>query len=171
MASAQLKLETGPMRRGFADRRVVSRITTSVRGWLASLNDSASRCAMSKRGSNVTTRADVLALGEFKMRYELWRLHRQSLSKEKHDDNGEGASCHSSNDGKARRNRTVQDERHNEEMEYDHRRRGVHEFAICARSATMDEYVGNEWPGYAKPMPRHGTRWITSCRRSAGRCR
>jgi Fe-S-cluster-containing dehydrogenase component len=26
--------------------------------------------------------------------------------------------------------------------------------------ATMDEYVGNEWPGYTKPMPRHGHRWI-----------
>jgi Fe-S-cluster-containing dehydrogenase component len=26
--------------------------------------------------------------------------------------------------------------------------------------ATMDEYVGNEWPGYAAPMPRLGHRWI-----------
>ena len=26
--------------------------------------------------------------------------------------------------------------------------------------ATMDEYVGNDWPGYAAPMPRHGHRWI-----------
>lgn len=26
--------------------------------------------------------------------------------------------------------------------------------------ATMDEYVGNEWPGVAAPMPRHGHRWI-----------
>lgn len=26
--------------------------------------------------------------------------------------------------------------------------------------AVMDEYVGNEWPGYAAPMPRNGHRWI-----------
>lgn len=26
--------------------------------------------------------------------------------------------------------------------------------------ATMDEYVGNEWPGYSAPMPRLGHRWI-----------
>ena len=26
--------------------------------------------------------------------------------------------------------------------------------------ATMDEYVGNDWPGYAKPMPKHGHKWI-----------
>jgi Fe-S-cluster-containing dehydrogenase component len=26
--------------------------------------------------------------------------------------------------------------------------------------ATMDEYVGNDWPGYSAPMPRHGHRWI-----------
>lgn len=24
----------------------------------------------------------------------------------------------------------------------------------------MDEYVGNEWPGYAAPMPKHGHKWI-----------
>lgn len=30
---------------------------------------------------------------------------------------------------------------------------------LCALSA-MDEYVGNEWPGIAAPMPRHGHRWI-----------
>ena len=30
---------------------------------------------------------------------------------------------------------------------------------LCALSA-MDEYVGNEWPGYSAPMPRHGHRWI-----------
>jgi Fe-S-cluster-containing dehydrogenase component len=30
---------------------------------------------------------------------------------------------------------------------------------LCAL-ATMDEYVGNAWPGYAAPMPRHGHRWI-----------
>lgn len=26
--------------------------------------------------------------------------------------------------------------------------------------ASMDEYVGNEWPGYAAAMPKHGHRWI-----------
>jgi Fe-S-cluster-containing dehydrogenase component len=26
--------------------------------------------------------------------------------------------------------------------------------------ATMDEYIGNDWPGYAAPMPKHGHRWI-----------
>ena len=30
---------------------------------------------------------------------------------------------------------------------------------LCALSA-MDEYVGNEWPGVAAPMPRHGHAWI-----------
>jgi Fe-S-cluster-containing dehydrogenase component len=30
---------------------------------------------------------------------------------------------------------------------------------LCALSA-MDEYVGNEWPGIAAPMPRHGHHWI-----------
>ncbi len=30
---------------------------------------------------------------------------------------------------------------------------------LCALSA-MDEYVGNEWPGIAAPMPRHGHQWI-----------
>ena len=30
---------------------------------------------------------------------------------------------------------------------------------LCALSA-MDEYVGNEWPGVAAPMPRHGHSWI-----------
>ncbi|MEZ5785629.1 MAG: 4Fe-4S dicluster domain-containing protein [Xanthobacteraceae bacterium] len=26
--------------------------------------------------------------------------------------------------------------------------------------ATMDEYIGNDFPGYAAPMPKHGHRWI-----------
>jgi Fe-S-cluster-containing dehydrogenase component len=30
---------------------------------------------------------------------------------------------------------------------------------LCVLSA-MDEYVGNDWPGIAAPMPRHGHRWI-----------
>ena len=30
---------------------------------------------------------------------------------------------------------------------------------LCTLSA-MDEYVGNDWPGIAAPMPRHGHHWI-----------
>lgn len=30
---------------------------------------------------------------------------------------------------------------------------------LCTLS-TMDEYVDNEWPGYAAPMPKHGHKWI-----------
>lgn len=26
--------------------------------------------------------------------------------------------------------------------------------------ATMDEYIGNDWPGYAAAMPKHGHHWI-----------
>lgn len=26
--------------------------------------------------------------------------------------------------------------------------------------ATMDEYIGNDWPGYSAPMPKHGHKWI-----------
>jgi Fe-S-cluster-containing dehydrogenase component len=26
--------------------------------------------------------------------------------------------------------------------------------------AVMDEYVGNSWPGYTAPMPKHGHKWI-----------
>jgi Fe-S-cluster-containing dehydrogenase component len=34
--------------------------------------------------------------------------------------------------------------------------------------ATMDEYVGNEWPGYAKPMPKHGHKWINILQKERG---
>jgi Fe-S-cluster-containing dehydrogenase component len=34
--------------------------------------------------------------------------------------------------------------------------------------ATMDEYVGNEFPGYAAPMPRHGHRWINILQKERG---
>ena len=34
--------------------------------------------------------------------------------------------------------------------------------------ATMDEYVGNEWPGYSKPMPRHGHKWIDILQKERG---
>src|SRR5205807_5935415 len=34
--------------------------------------------------------------------------------------------------------------------------------------ATMDEYVGNDFPGYAAPMPRHGHRWINILQKERG---
>jgi len=34
--------------------------------------------------------------------------------------------------------------------------------------AVMDEYVGNEWPGVAAPMPRHGHRWIDILQKERG---
>jgi Fe-S-cluster-containing dehydrogenase component len=34
--------------------------------------------------------------------------------------------------------------------------------------ATMDEYVGNEWRGYSKPMPRHGHKWIDILQKERG---
>jgi Fe-S-cluster-containing dehydrogenase component len=34
--------------------------------------------------------------------------------------------------------------------------------------ATMDEYVGNEWKGYSKPMPRHGHKWINILQKERG---
>jgi Fe-S-cluster-containing dehydrogenase component len=34
--------------------------------------------------------------------------------------------------------------------------------------ATMDEYVGNDWPGYAAPMPRHGHKWINILQKERG---
>ncbi len=38
---------------------------------------------------------------------------------------------------------------------------------LCALAA-MDEYVGNEWPGYAAPMPRHGHKWINILQKERG---
>jgi Fe-S-cluster-containing dehydrogenase component len=38
---------------------------------------------------------------------------------------------------------------------------------LCALSA-MDEYVGNEWPGYSAPMPRHGHHWINILQKERG---
>ena len=35
--------------------------------------------------------------------------------------------------------------------------------------AVQDEYVGNEFPGYAAEMPRHGHRWINIHTRERGR--
>ena len=34
--------------------------------------------------------------------------------------------------------------------------------------AAMDEYVGNEWPGVAAPMPRHGHQWINILQKERG---
>ncbi|MCZ6448230.1 MAG: carboxypeptidase regulatory-like domain-containing protein [Alphaproteobacteria bacterium] len=34
--------------------------------------------------------------------------------------------------------------------------------------ATQDEYVGNQWPGVAAEMPKHGHRWIDIKRRERG---
>ncbi|MGE0626670.1 MAG: 4Fe-4S dicluster domain-containing protein [Hyphomicrobiaceae bacterium] len=38
---------------------------------------------------------------------------------------------------------------------------------LCTLAA-MDEYVGNEWPGIAGPMPRHGHRWIDILQKERG---
>jgi Fe-S-cluster-containing dehydrogenase component len=38
---------------------------------------------------------------------------------------------------------------------------------LCTLAA-MDEYVGNEWPAYAKPMPKHGHRWIDILQKERG---
>jgi Fe-S-cluster-containing dehydrogenase component len=32
----------------------------------------------------------------------------------------------------------------------------------------MDEYVGNEWPGYSAPMPKHGHKWINILQKERG---
>ena len=34
--------------------------------------------------------------------------------------------------------------------------------------AIMDEYVGNDWPGYSAPMPRHGHQWINILQKERG---
>lgn len=34
--------------------------------------------------------------------------------------------------------------------------------------AIMDEYIGNEFPGYAAPMPKHGHRWIDILQKERG---
>jgi Fe-S-cluster-containing dehydrogenase component len=38
---------------------------------------------------------------------------------------------------------------------------------LCTLAA-MDEYVGNEWPGVAAPMPRHGHHWINILQKERG---
>jgi Fe-S-cluster-containing dehydrogenase component len=38
---------------------------------------------------------------------------------------------------------------------------------LCTLAA-MDEYVGNEWPGYSAPMPRHGHQWIKIVQKERG---
>ena len=34
--------------------------------------------------------------------------------------------------------------------------------------ADMDEYVGNNWPGYSAPMPKHGHKWINILQKERG---
>ena len=34
--------------------------------------------------------------------------------------------------------------------------------------AIMDEYVGNDWPGYTRPMPKHGHKWINILQKQRG---
>ncbi|MCC6778587.1 MAG: oxidoreductase [Hyphomicrobiales bacterium] len=34
--------------------------------------------------------------------------------------------------------------------------------------ATMDEYIGNDWPGYAAAMPKHGHKWINILQKERG---
>jgi Fe-S-cluster-containing dehydrogenase component len=38
---------------------------------------------------------------------------------------------------------------------------------LCALAA-MDEYVGNDWPGYAAAMPKHGHKWINILQKERG---
>jgi Fe-S-cluster-containing dehydrogenase component len=38
---------------------------------------------------------------------------------------------------------------------------------LCTLAA-MDEYVGNDWPGYSAPMPRHGHKWINILQKERG---
>jgi Fe-S-cluster-containing dehydrogenase component len=38
---------------------------------------------------------------------------------------------------------------------------------LCTLAA-MDEYVGNRFPGYSAPMPRHGHRWINILQKERG---
>ncbi len=38
---------------------------------------------------------------------------------------------------------------------------------LCTLAA-MDEYVGNEFPGYSKPMPKHGHKWINILQKERG---
>ncbi|MDE2228738.1 MAG: carboxypeptidase regulatory-like domain-containing protein [Alphaproteobacteria bacterium] len=38
---------------------------------------------------------------------------------------------------------------------------------LCTLAA-MDEYVGNEFPGYAAPMPKHGHQWIKILQKERG---
>jgi len=38
---------------------------------------------------------------------------------------------------------------------------------LCTLAA-MDEYVGNAWPGYSAPMPKHGHKWINILQKERG---
>ena len=54
-----------------------------------------------------------------------------------------------------------------EKMDHDHRRRRVHELPeLHARDDGRD--IGNEFPGYAAPMPKHGHHWIDILQKERG---
>ena len=38
---------------------------------------------------------------------------------------------------------------------------------LCTLAA-MDEYVGNDFPGYSAPMPKHGHKWINILQKERG---
>jgi Fe-S-cluster-containing dehydrogenase component len=38
---------------------------------------------------------------------------------------------------------------------------------LCTLAA-MDEYVGNDWPGYSAAMPKHGAKWINILQKERG---
>ncbi|MEA2993162.1 MAG: tetrathionate reductase subunit [Alphaproteobacteria bacterium] len=38
---------------------------------------------------------------------------------------------------------------------------------LCTLAA-MDEYIGNDWPGYSAPMPKHGHKWIDILQKERG---
>lgn len=40
----------------------------------------------------------------------------------------------------------------------------------CCFLSNKDEHVGNDFPGYAVPQPRHGHRWINIMRKERGQC-
>ena len=49
----------------------------------------------------------------------------------------------------------------------------IHDVALCMNCnncfiSCKDEHVGNDWPGYQAPMPRHGHRWMSIATRERG---
>src|SRR6476469_6422298 len=66
--------------------------------------------------------------------------------------------------------------RHNKDMSRSHAMQKwnmIIDVAECTNCnlctlAVMDEYVGNEWPGYTAPMPKHGHKWINILQKERG---